>query len=244
MPYLRALAFLLALVLALLCVAPLQALAVRRRWAIRRPIQTGFCRAICAILDLRVVADDLAGVAAPRVFVANHVSWTDVVALASVTPMTFLAKSEVARWPVLGWLARLQGTVFVARGARADVPRVNAALRGALAAGDDLVIFPEGASSDGAAVLPFRPSHFEPLRDMPATLVPVTIHYRDAAGSVDVGWYGDMTFLPHLWALMKRGGAVCRLSFAPPIACEGADRKTLAAEAERRVRAGLESLRA
>jgi 1-acyl-sn-glycerol-3-phosphate acyltransferase len=141
------------------------------------------------------------------------VSWTDIIALASLYPFVFLAKSEVASWPVLGLLARLQGTIFVERGARQDISRVNDSLADVLRAGGDLVVFPEGTSSDGAAVLPFRSAHFAPLEAMAArgeapTLAPVAISYSDGLEMIDVGWYGDMTFLPHLWRLMTRPHAV------------------------------------
>ncbi|MGD9542847.1 MAG: lysophospholipid acyltransferase family protein [Methylocystis sp.] len=248
MPYLRALAFVTTLMCAFLFLVPLQALARRRGWPIQHAIQTRFCRAICAVIGIRVDAQGALPAPAPRFVVANHVSWTDIIALASVAPFIFLAKRDVAGWPVLGLLARLQGTIFVERGLRQDVARVNDALADALRAGADLVVFPEGTSSDGAAVLPFRSAHFAPLETMSArgeapTLAPVAIAYSDGARRIDVGWYGDMTFLPHLWSLMKRGDAHCHIVFGAPIETRGKDRKALATESHERVRALLVSLR-
>ncbi|MGJ0510593.1 MAG: lysophospholipid acyltransferase family protein [Methylocystis sp.] len=245
MPYIRALAFLATLSAAFLFLVPVQALARRRGWAIQHAIQTGFCRLICATIGVRVEPQGALPAAAPRFVVSNHVSWTDIIALASVAPFVFLAKSEVAHWPVLGFLARLQGTVFVPRGSRKDIPRVNAALCSALREGRDLVVFPEGTSSDGSGVLGFRPAHFDALQQFEggATVAPAAILYTDGARPVDVGWYGDMTFLPHLWSLMRRGGVTCRIAFGAPIAANGKDRKTLASEAETQVRALLETLR-
>jgi 1-acyl-sn-glycerol-3-phosphate acyltransferase len=218
---------------------PLQALARRRGWGVQHKIQTGFCRAMCATIGIRVTPIGALPASAPRFIVSNHVSWTDIIALASLYPLTFLAKSEVAGWPVLGFLARLQGTVFVPRGSRKDIPLVNAALCAVLREGRDLVVFPEGTSSDGADVLPFKPAHFDALQgyDDPLAVTPVAICYRDGAGPVDVGWYGDMTFLPHLWSLMKRGGVACDVRFGDAIEPGGKDRKQLASEAEARVRA-------
>ncbi len=236
MAYLRALAFALTLAAAFVFVVPVQALARRRGWPIQHAIQTRFCGAICAVIGIRVEAQGALPTDAPRFVVANHVSWTDIIALASLSPFVFLAKREVANWPVLGLLARLQGTVFVERGARQDVARVNDALADVMRAGGDLVVFPEGTSSDGADVLPFRSAHFAPLEAMAAcgetpALAPVAIAYSDGARRIDVGWYGDMTFLPHLWSLMKRGGARCQIIFGAPIETKGKDRKALAAEA-------------
>lgn len=246
MPYLRAFAFVMAMTAAFVFVVPVQALARRRGWAIQHKIQTGFCRVICAIIGIKVAPTGALPRHAPRFVVANHVSWTDIIALASLHPFVFLAKSEVARWPALGLLARLQGTVFVARGARHDVARVNAALADVLRAGGDLVVFPEGTSSDGALVLPFRSAHFASLETLAAqgeapALAPVAIFYSDGARRIDVGWYGDMTFLPHLWGLMKRGDAACHILFGEEIVTTGKDRKTLAAETQERVRAMLGS---
>jgi len=244
MPYLRALAFGLTLAGALLFLAPLQALARRRGWPIQHAIQTRFCRAICAVIGVKVEARGALPARAPRFVVANHVSWTDIIALASLYPFVFLAKREVASWPVLGLLARLQGTVFVERGARQDVARVNDALADLLRAGGDVVVFAEGTSSDGSGVLPFRSAHFAPLEAMAArgeapTLAPVAIAYSDGARRIDVGWYGDMTFLPHLWGLMKRGDVECRIVFGEAIATRGKDRKSLAMETRAYVQALL-----
>ena len=143
---------------------------------------------------------------------------------------------------MLGFLARLQGTVFVPRGSRKDIARVNAQLCDALRDGRDLVVFPEGTSSDGTDVLAFRPAHFEALQysDGEVAVAPVAILYTDGAQPIDVGWYGDMTFMPHLWSLMKRGGVLCRIAFGEAITAQGKDRKSLAAEAEAQVRAILD----
>jgi 1-acyl-sn-glycerol-3-phosphate acyltransferase len=247
MPYLRAFGFVLILAGAFVFLAPLQALARRRGWPIQHRVQTRFCRAVCAIIGIRVEARGALPSSAPRFVVANHVSWTDIIALASLYPFVFLAKREVASWPVLGLLARLQGTVFVERGAKQDVARVNDALADVLRAGGDLVVFPEGTSSEGAKVLPFRSAHFAPLetlaeRGEAPTLAPVAIAYSDGARRIDVGWYGDMTFLPHLWSLMKRRCTQCHIAFGDPVEMAGKDRKSLAAETRACVEELLTSL--
>jgi len=247
MAYLRALAFALTLTGALLFLVPLQALARRRGSPIQHAIQMRFCRVVCAVIGIKVAARGALPAQTPRFVVANHVSWTDIVALASLYPFVFLAKSEVARWPVLGLLARLQGTVFIERGARQDVARVNDSLADVLRAGGDLVVFAEGTSSDGAVVLPFRSAHFAPLEAMAArgeapTLAPVAISYSDGLERIDVGWYGDMSFLPHLWRLMQRGPTLCQIAFGEEIETSDKDRKTLAAETRACVRELLASV--
>ncbi|KAF2989413.1 1-acyl-sn-glycerol-3-phosphate acyltransferase [Methylocystis sp. MJC1] len=246
LPLLRAFAFVAAMAAAFVFLVPVQAIARRRGWAIQHKIQTSFCRLMCAVIGIRVTPAGALPASSPRFVVSNHVSWTDIIALASLYPLVFLAKSEVAGWPVLGFLARLQGTVFVPRGSRKDIPAVNAALCGVLREGRDLVVFPEGTSSDGADALPFKPAHFDALQgyDGAAALAPAAILYTEGARPVDVGWYGDMTFLPHLWSLMKRSGVHCRIAFGEAISLEGKDRKALAAETEAQVRAMLQQMRA
>ena len=144
---------------------------------------------------------------------------------------------------MLGFLARLQGTVFVERGNRRAIPIVNAALAERLKQGEDIVVFAEGTSSDGAGVLKFNASHFAMLSELAATdaaaptLAPAAISIRSekarstAAGSTS-GWYGDMTFLPHLWSLMKRGGAKCHILWGEAVDPGSGDRKALAAATE------------
>ena len=225
----------------------MQWLARRRDWALQGKIQVSFCRLMLAIIGVKVETSGEPAGSSPRFVVANHVSWTDILALASVMPLVFLAKKEVSGWPVLGFLARLQGTIFVERENRRAIPIVNAALGGVMRAGRDVVVFAEGTSSDGSTVLKFNAAHFAMLSDLqhrddplPFTLAPACIVYavRSAGLSkpADVGWYGDMSFLPHLWSLMKRGDVVCRIAFGQPVETAGLDRKALAAATEAAVR--------
>ncbi|MGQ0685088.1 lysophospholipid acyltransferase family protein [Bradyrhizobium sp.] len=252
MPYLRAIGFLAALAVTYLFAVPFQWFARRYDWTLQHRVQTGFCRMMLAIIGIRVRSHRQLTGASPRFVVANHVSWTDILALASLYPLVFLAKKEVASWPVLGFLARLQGTVFVDRGNRRGIPQVNAALSEVLRAGRDVVVFAEGTSSDGASILKFNAAHFAMLCDLqssevppPFILAPVGIAYTetDQAKPADIGWYGDMTFVPHLWSLMKRDDVVCHIAFGPPVETAGRDRKALAAAAETSVRALVQATR-
>jgi len=123
MPYFRAVAFVLAMAFFVMLVAPVQALARWRDWRLQHAIQKFFCGTMCRVIGVEVIPSGRLPGAAPRFVVANHVSWTDILAIASLYPLVFLAKSEVAKWPVLGFLARLQGTIFVDRGRRQAIPR-------------------------------------------------------------------------------------------------------------------------
>jgi 1-acyl-sn-glycerol-3-phosphate acyltransferase len=240
MPYLRAALLVATLATTLVLVAPVQVIARWRGWPLQHAIQTGFCRVVCAIVGVEVAPVGALPAARPRLLVANHLSWTDVIALASLYPLVFLAKSEVAHWPLLGFLARLQGTAFVRRGSRGDIAAVNMALADVLREGRDVVLFAEGTTTDGARPPRFFATHFAAACETDATVAPTAILYTKGGRPVDVGWYGDMTFAPHLWRLMKRGGAQCRVIFGEPIEAAGKDRKKLAAEAEAQVRALLQ----
>lgn len=256
MVYVRAvlLAFVLAVVLGL--VAPFQALARRRDWRVARRIPVLVCRTLCAVLRLRVLAHGEPGGAAPRLIVANHVSWTDILVLGARRPLCFVAKTEVAGWPFLGALAKVQDSIFVDRAARFALPAVNAAIASRMAAGEDVVLFPEATTGDGNRLKRFHAVHFAAARDLLArepdiaavTIQPAAIAYTrrdglplDHLGRMSVAWYGDSAFLPHLWELLRLGPVDCETIFAAPMLFTRADeRKAMARLARENVR-GLAS---
>ncbi|MBS1302781.1 lysophospholipid acyltransferase family protein [Loktanella sp. SALINAS62] len=176
--------------------------------------------------------------------VANHASWLDIFALNAGSCVTFIAKSEVADWPGIGWLARATGTLFIARNrgqARHHVDAIGQRLQH----DQTLVFFPEGTSSDGRRVLPFKPTLFAPFIGSAALLQPVTVQFYPPAGTDPrtYGWWGDMDFAPHLLATLalQRQGRVV-VNYHPPVqAGPGSDRKTLARTIETTVRDGFVS---
>ncbi len=182
----------------------------------------------------------------PGAFVANHSSWLDIFALNARAPMVFVAKSEVAAWPGIGWLARATGTMFVRREARAEVAGQAQALADRLREGARLALFPEGTSTDNRRVLPFRSALLSGLLapGLPPglRLQPVTLVYEAPSGQDPrfYAWYGEAAFGPHALAVLAapRGGGV-RVTFHDPIPVAGRDRKSLAAEAETCVRSAL-----
>ncbi|MEM7489615.1 MAG: lysophospholipid acyltransferase family protein [Pseudomonadota bacterium] len=178
--------------------------------------------------------------------VANHVSWLDIFALNAGKRIYFVSKSEVAGWPGIGWLARATGTVFIRRDPR-EASAHKAVLGARLRAGHRLVFFPEGTSTDGLRVLPFKPTLFAAFfaDDLPAELrvQPVTLAYHAPAGArADVyGWWGDMSFGAHMLAVLAapKHGRV-EVVYHPPLrVADFADRKALARAAEGSVREGL-----
>ena len=172
--------------------------------------------------------------------VANHVSYLDIVALSAVAGCAFVAKKEVASWPLFGLYAKLGATVFVDRERRGAVAEVAGQMRTLLDAGIPVVLFPEGTSSDGSAVLPFRSSLFEPVVELAAPVTACAHRYSLAGGSVadEVAYWRDMTLAPHLLNLLGKSSVTLDLHFGPSRP-RTADRKTLARELQSEVTALL-----
>ncbi len=180
--------------------------------------------------------------------VSNHASWLDIFALNARKRIYFVSKAEVASWPGIGWLARATGTVFIERDrkrAREQTELFEARLR----AGHKLLFFPEGTSTDGLRVLPFKTTLFaafftDSLRDR-MQIQPVTLVYFAPDGQPErfYGWWGEMAFGPHLLATLaaRRQGSVEVIYHAPVRVAEFANRKALARYCENSVRAGLDA---
>lgn len=178
--------------------------------------------------------------------VANHSSWLDIFALNARHRIVFVSKAEVAGWPGIGWLARGTGTLFIERN-RHKAREQQQMFKDQLRAGQRLVFFPEGTSTDGMRVLPFKTTLFQAFftpglnRDM--QIQPVTVIYRAPRGESPrfYGWWGDMGFGTHLLKVLSapRQGAV-ELVYHPPVQVAAfASRKALAAHLEQTVRGGL-----
>ncbi len=148
--------------------------------------------------------------------VSNHLSYVDILVLNSLTPAVFVSKSEVRSWPVFGWFARMAGTIFLQRARRADVARISEEIATALRGGHLVVLFPEGTSTDGRRVLPFRSSLLEPANGPPRPLSVACISYAVTGGSAenDVCYWGHMTFFPHLVNLMTKEKIRARVRFS------------------------------
>lgn len=202
------------------------------RWRVRWQGQVFqlWSRLLCRIFGVRVT---VAGRAPrpPFILVANHLSYLDIIVLGTAVPCVFVAKSEIDEWPIFGALCRSVGTIFIERRAKRRLPEILGRVESSLAAGQGVVIFPEGTSSAGDMVLPFR----SPLLDLPARLAyPVhhaTLGYRspDPASPTHlaVTWWGDMPLGPHLRALLDLPWVEARLAFGAEAIQDG-DRKRLA----------------
>ena len=233
-----------------LALMPVQAVAVALRLPAAATLPLVYHRQCSRILGLDIEVRGEKSTARPTLFVANHSTYLDITVLAAVITGSFVAKAEVARWPFFGWLAKLQRTVFVdRRAANAATQRDEIARR--LEAGDDLILFPEGTSSDGTGVLPFKSALFavaqREIGGRALTVQPVSLVYTrlNGAALTDdlrplVAWYGDMEMLPHFWGLLGLGSLNAVVEFHPPVTIRDyPSRKALAARCHDAVSHGV-----
>lgn len=204
-----ALGFVTALLWLAWAAGSLPALCAGRFGAWRAWVVHVWARAVARVIGLAAHVRGELG-SGPCLLVANHLSYVDVVLLAALRPCTFVAKSEVASWPVLGFLARTMGTLFVARANKRDLPRTRAQMERALAAGRTVVLFPEGTSTSGTTVRPFHSALLAPAVELGVAVHPATLRYRTPRGEGPaegtVCWWGEMTFAAHLLELLRLPG--------------------------------------
>ena len=188
------------------------------------------------ILDVRVKARGMRPRAGTRpvMLVANHVSWLDIHVLHALTPVRFVAKADMQDWPLLGWLAKAAGTLFVDRGRRRDTARINHHIGDALRGGDCVGVFPEGTTTYGDQLLRFHGSLLQPAIHQDALLIPVALRYLGDGGGVDraVGYVGDTTLLQSLWTVLSRKTIRVRVAFLAGMDAGGHNRRDLAWNAQ------------
>lgn len=244
---LRAIPIIAAIAVGLLALIPARLIEKalgRRDHGLSAWITVWTCRIALRVMGLRVRRSGTP-MRGPGAMVANHTSWLDIFVLNSGSPLVFVSKAEVAGWPGIGWLARATGTLFIARDrrhARAQSEALNARLR----SGERPLFFPEGTSTDGLQVLPFKAPLFEAFlapdlpEDMRVQPVSVRFHAPKGADPRTYGWWGDMGFGPHLLSTLALSpqGRVDVGYHSPISAAEAGGRKALALQAETAVRRG------
>ncbi|MGH7076308.1 MAG: lysophospholipid acyltransferase family protein, partial [Stellaceae bacterium] len=216
-----------------------QGVAVLLNLKLARTLPRWYHRLSCRVLGIRLVFEGKPVETAPALYVVNHTSYLDIEILGATLEASFVSRADVANWPWFGWLAKLQRTVFIERNRGEALDHRNAMVR-RFDRGDRLIVFPEGTSSDGSHVLPFKSSLFsvaEYRRDgVPVAVQPVAVAYTRLDG-IPMGrcyrpffaWYGDMDLAPHLWVLLGMGVLSVELTFFPPVTIDQfASRKALA----------------
>jgi lyso-ornithine lipid O-acyltransferase len=213
-------------------------------------IATHYYRVLCRLLRIRVsvVGEPVHDRAV--LFVSNHVSWADILVIGSIAPVAFVAKREVASWPLVGVTARLQRTVFVDRARRHQTSQAVAEIIKRLVGGTSVVLFAEGTSSDGNRVLPFRSALVGAMEgtgsraERGVLIQPMSIGYTGLHGipmgrqhRTLVAWYGDLDFMPHVKVFIARGAVDAVVSYGEPFTADGAiDRKAMTKRLEGTVR--------
>lgn len=217
--------------LALVVLLPFHAIAVRRGEGATMKVAQLWQRFVCKLMGIRVTVIGKPAEDRPLLLLSNHNSWLDIPVLAGVAPVSFIAKQEVAGWPVVGFLARTQRTVFVDRNSRHATGAQADVVAGRLSKGDIMVLFAEGTSSDGNKVLPFRSALVGAAQRAigngganggAATVQPVAIAYPKMLGlplgrqhRPLVAWYGGANLLPHLKRILSEGGVDVTVVFGP-----------------------------
>jgi 1-acyl-sn-glycerol-3-phosphate acyltransferase len=198
----------------------------RRRVAVRR-----WSRRLLAIVRVRLRCQGLPRTLPERCLVVlNHVSWLDIFLLDAVHPAVFVAKTEIARWPLFGIIARGIGTVFIERGSRRSAQRTNRHIAETLASGSPVACFPEGTTTYGDSVGRFHGALFQPAIDSDATVLPVALRYLDGDGRLSVAgaYVGEDSLLRSVWTLLAERSLVAELRFLPPRRANGSDRRWFA----------------
>jgi len=232
----------------------LLALALRVRPVVRW-LPVFYHRMVCVILGIKVKVNGQRSTVMPTLFVCNHVSYLDIEVLGGRIPGCFVAKAEVATWPFFSTLAKAQRTIFVDRRSSKTSNSRDEMLK-RLDTGDNLMLFPEGTSSDGTRVLPFRSALFAVAQlrrdDRPIVVQPVAISYTRLDG-IPLGrywrplfaWFGDLDLVPHLWQMVCLGETEAVVTFFPPVDIDRlGDRKKLAEYCFQQVSAGVQSANA
>lgn len=230
---------------------PVQMLSVRMGWKLADRLPVHFHRMALKALGVRVTVEGQPTAAWPLLIASNHVSWLDILVLGSILPVSFVAKAEVAGWPVFGTLARLQQTVFVDRERRHSTGTTAAEIAARLAGGEAIVLFAEGTTGDGNMLLPFRSALVGAARaaidaggHSHVLVQPAAIAYTRLHGlplgrqwRPKVAWVGDEALPPHLMGIAREGAVDVTVCFGEPIAYDrDGDRKRVTAAAEKAVR--------
>ena len=208
----------------------------------KRRLVKRWSRRLLRILNVTAqVRGDLAPVSGNVLLVANHISWLDIFVLNAHLPVRFVAKAEIARWPVVSRMIRGAGTVFIERERRRDTHRVTRDLAQVLANGDVVAIFPEGTTTHGHEVLPFKSSLLQPIIEAGGHVQPVAIRYRTPDGAIAMAptYVGDTSFASSFFAVCAEPALRVELTARPALPAAAGHRRVLAQAAEASIRTAL-----
>lgn len=183
------------------------------------------------LLNIRVVAEGVVPqqVLSNTMFIANHISWVDIHALNSIHTSRFIAKSEIRQWPVFGFFATSVNTLFIDREKRHEAGKIVDTTRKALQAGDCICFFPEGTTTDGTEVKPFKGSLLQAAIEAKSEVRPFSIHYPDVEEGIntEMSYWGEMSLIESMRNVIRQKQATVVLRFADPINAADYDRRNL-----------------
>lgn len=216
------------------CVFPFGSAALRLRLKVR------WAEALLGALGVEVEAD-LTEVVPGALIVANHISWIDICVLNTVLPAAFIAKEEVRRWPLVGWLAARNDTIFLRRGSRGHARAINREITNILEQKKYVAVFPEGTTTDGCRLLHFHAALIQPALTAGCPVLPVAISYWEIDGSRSLAprYDGDITVGECTGAILGRQKIIARLLVLPALGLNGEDRRQVAAAAHAAICAGI-----
>jgi 1-acyl-sn-glycerol-3-phosphate acyltransferase len=224
-------------------------LAVIYPWfsrSLRQRILRNWSAKLLGIFDIRLGVSSFGALHHLQrgLIVTNHISWLDVFVLNAVAPMRFVAKSEVRRWPVIGWLCMRAGTLFIERGKARAAARINLHLIELLEQGECMAVFPEGTTTDGRGVAHFHSSLLQPAIDAGTQVHPIAIRYQDNAGRrrTDAAYTDDLSFGASLWSILCSHKLQVQLIAALPLDAGSMDRRTLTQTARREIESALHGM--
>ncbi|HKB73574.1 MAG TPA: lysophospholipid acyltransferase family protein [Burkholderiales bacterium] len=173
--------------------------------------------------------------------VLNHISWLDIFVVDARFPATFIAKSEIRNWPMVGWLSTLVGTLYIERGKRSEARRARQIVAAEIGRGTLIAVFPEGITTFGRSLERFHSALFQPALDAAATLQPVALRYLDAAGrhTDAAGYVGDTSLLESIWTIVSTRHMVAEFNLLAPISVRAQTRHSLAEKAETAIAGAL-----
>tara|TARA_R110000751_G_scaffold71441_2_gene144673 strand:- start:35452 stop:36270 length:819 start_codon:yes stop_codon:yes gene_type:complete len=254
--WIRIAAILVIILAVTIVLLPIQLLSSRWNWKLAWYLPRWWHRLAAKLLGLRVIIHGSLETRRPLLIAANHCSWKDIIVLASVADVVFIAKSEVRDWPVFGWLAKWQRSVFVERERRRQTGAQVSDVAKRLGDGEIVVLFAEGTTSDGNRLLDFKSSLFgaaaaalEASATRSVAIQPVALAYTHANG-LPLGrygrplaaWPGDIELMPHLLGILKEGAVDVQVCFGEAVIYDdNSNRKQVTKDVERQVRDMLQT---
>lgn len=209
----------------------------------QRRILKNWSRYLLTILNvgIQIEGPQLARAEGGCMLVANHVSWLDIFVLNAIYPSLFIAKSEVRDWPLIGWLCRRSGTIFIERAMRQNTSLINQHVSLMLKQGACIGLFPEGTTTDGKQVAHFHSALIQPAIDAGARLCPIALRYQDEMGTLSTAaaFTGDMTLTQSIWKILRCPQLNALVVFTPALMTANKNRRVLARAAQQAIEQGL-----